>query len=92
MSGPFGARPLVVRDNRHDTGRLFGAICPARGVGAAMITPAANTECMNLHLAEISCQVAAGACAVVVCDGAGWHQPSGEVVVPDDIILLHLLA
>jgi hypothetical protein len=55
MSGPFGARPLVVRDNRHDTGRLFGAICPARGVGAAMITPAANTECMNLHLAEISC-------------------------------------
>jgi hypothetical protein len=44
----------MVRDNRHDTAYLFGAICPARGVGAAMITPTANTECMNLHLQEIA--------------------------------------
>jgi hypothetical protein len=45
---PIGSRPLMVRDNRHDNAYLFGAICPARGVGAAMITPAANTEMMNL--------------------------------------------
>jgi len=32
---------------------LFGAICPDRAVGAAMITPGANTEAMNLHLTEI---------------------------------------
>ena len=44
----------MVRDNRHDNAYIFGAICPARGVGAAMITPTANTEMMNLHLAEIS--------------------------------------
>lgn len=44
----------MVRDNRRDTAYLFGAICPARGTGAGMITPAANTEGMNLHLAEIS--------------------------------------
>ena len=25
---------------------LFGAICPARGVGAAVITPVANTAAM----------------------------------------------
>jgi hypothetical protein len=61
--GPVGSRPPMVRDNRHDTAYLFGAICPARGVGAAMITPAANTECMNLHLKEISAQVSPGACA-----------------------------
>jgi transposase len=80
----------MVRDNRHDTAYLFGAICPLRGVGAAMITPAANTECMNLHLAEISTQVSPGATAVVVCDGAGWHQLGGELAVPDNIVLLHL--
>ena len=80
----------MVRDNRHDTAYLFGALCPLRGVGAAMITPAANTECMNLHLAEISIQVSPGAAAVVVCDGAGWHQPGGELAVPDNIVLLHL--
>ncbi len=80
----------MVRDNRHDSAYIFGAICPQRGVGAAMITPAANTDMMNLHLAEISTQVAAGAIAVLTCDGAGWHQIGGALVVPDNIVLLHL--
>ncbi len=69
---PIGSRPLMVRDNRHDSAYIFGAICPQRGVGAAMITPAANTEMMNLHLEEISKRVARGAIAVLTCDGAGW--------------------
>ena len=64
----------MVRDNRHDTAYLFGAICPARGVGAAMITPTANTECMNLHPKEIGAQVSPGARAALICDGAGWHR------------------
>ncbi len=80
----------MVRDNRHDNAYIFGAICPARGIGAAIITPTANTEMMNLHLAEISTQVAKGAIAVVTCDGAGWHQQGGQLVVPDNIALLHL--
>jgi transposase len=80
----------MVRDNRHDSAYIFGAICPQRGVGAAMITPAANIEMMNLHLKEISTQVKAGAHAVVVCDGAGWHQRGGELLLPDNIALLTL--
>ena len=87
---PVGARPLMVRDNRHDSAYIFGAICPQRGAGAAMITPAANTEMMNLHLAEISTQVAPGAVAVLLCDRAGWHQPGADLQVPDNIRLLHL--
>jgi hypothetical protein len=87
---PVGSRPLMVRDNRHDSAYLFGAICPARAVGAAMITPAANTEAMNLHLAEISTQIAAGAHAVVVCDGAGWHRRGQNLEVPTNISLLSL--
>ena len=55
-----------------------------------MITPAANTEMMTLHLAEISTQVAAGAIAVLICDCAGWYQTGGALVVPDSIVLLHL--
>jgi hypothetical protein len=42
-----GSRPLMVRDNRHEAAYLFGAICPVRGVGAAIIMPAVNTEAMN---------------------------------------------
>lgn len=87
---PIGSRPLMVRDNRHDSAYLFGAICPARGVGAAIIMPAANTEAMNAHLAEISTQVAAGAHAVLMVDGAGWHQEGGRLMVPNNMSLLPL--
>lgn len=45
---------------------------------------------MNLHLQEISKQVAVGAYAVVVVDGAGWHQTGEKLIVPDNISLLHL--
>jgi hypothetical protein len=51
-----------------------------QAIKIGLVTLAANSECMNLHLAEISCQVAAGACAVVICDGVGWHQPGRELL------------
>ena len=53
-----GSRPPAVRDNRHDSAYLFGAICPARAVGAAIVTPWVNSEAMTIHLAEIAKQVA----------------------------------
>jgi transposase len=87
---PVGSRPLMVRDNRHSSAYLFGAICPARGVGAAIIMPHVNAEAMSEHLKEISTQVAPGAHAVLVCDGAGWHQTGGRLQVPQNITLLPL--
>ena len=89
---PVGSRPAMVRDNRHDSAYLFGAVCQARAVGAAVIMPAANSEAMNEHLAEISTQVSPGAHAVLVCDSAGWHQPGKRLRVPDNITLLPLPA
>ena len=78
----------MLRDNRHDSAYIFGATCPAR---AAIIAPAANTECMNLHLQEISTQVTPGSIAGLICDGAGWHQAGGELEVPNNIVLLPLV-
>ena len=86
----IGTRPPLVRDNRHDSAYLFGAICPDRAVGAAIVMPACNTEAMNLHLLEISAMVAPGAHAVLVCDGAGWHQRGRRLPVPDNITLINL--
>ena len=54
-----GSRPRASRDQRRASACLFGAVCPARGVGAALVLPCANIEAMNLHLAEISRRVAA---------------------------------
>ncbi len=87
---PIGSRPPMVRDNRHDSVYLFGAICHARGVGAAIIMPAANTDAMNEHLQEISTQVAPGAHAVLLLDCAGWHQDGENLLTPDNITLLRL--
>ena len=86
----IGSRPAMVRDNRHCSACLLGAICPTRAVGAAIIMPRVNAEAMNEHLKEISAQVAAGAQAVLIVDGAGWHQPGERLLVPDNITLLHL--
>ena len=80
----------MVRDNRHTSAYLYGAICPARRTGAAIIMPAANTEGMNAHLQEISTQVTPGAHAILVGDGAGWHQRGKRLRVPDNLTLRSL--
>lgn len=87
---PIGSRPRMVRDNRHDSAYLFGAICPERAIGAAVIMPEVNAEAMSHHLEAIATQVAPGAHAVLICDGAGWHQTGGRLRVPDNITLLPL--
>ena len=85
-----GSRPAAPRDQRCAWCHLFGAICPARGTGAALVLPHANTSAMNLHLLEISTAISAGAHAVLIVDGAGWHQAGKQRRVPDNITLLHL--
>ena len=85
-----GSRPPAPRDQRYDWAYLFGAVCPARDTGAALVLPNVDAETMTLHLAEISRRVAPGAHAVVTLDGAGWHQTGGRLRLPDNISLLKL--
>jgi hypothetical protein len=68
-----GTRPSQPADQRYENAYLFGAICPARGVGAALALPHADTDMMQLHIDEISLHVAKGAHAVLLLDRAGWH-------------------
>ena len=85
-----GSRPPRLRDQRHGSVWLFCAVCAARGVGAGLVTGCINAEAMSMHLDEISFHVAPGAHAVVVLDGAGWHQTGGRLRVPDNITLMPL--
>merc|ERR1712018_860535 len=55
-----GTRPRQPSDLRYQNAYLFGAICPARGTGAAIMMPAANTEAMEAHLNEIAKAVTPG--------------------------------
>ena len=79
-----GSRPRQPKDQRTKNAYLFGAICPARGTGAALMMPKANTHAMQAHLHEIARAVAPRAHAVVLMDRAGWHI-TGQLKIPDNI-------
>jgi transposase len=85
-----GSRPPAVRDDRHDSAWLFGAVCPERATGAAVVMPWVSSEAMSEHLALIGQAVASDAHAVLVCDGAGWHQSGGRLRIPPNLSLLPL--
>ena len=55
-----GTRPRQPADQRYESAYLFGAICPARGTGAALALPFADTHAMQLHLEEIARTVRRG--------------------------------
>ena len=84
-----GSRPRATHDQRTQSTYLFGAVCPERGAGAALVLPACNSEAMQLHLDEIATKVTPGAHAIVLLDQAGWH--GGKVLkVPSNISLMPL--
>jgi hypothetical protein len=84
-----GSRPRQPADQRYDSAYLFGAICPARGIGAGLAMPYADTEAMQLHLDEISRTVARGAHAVLLLDRAGWHT-TANLNVPQNMTFIFL--
>ena len=84
-----GSRPRAPRDRRYEWAYLFGAVCPERSAGAAIVMPEVNVEAMNEHLTEISRRVSVGAVALLVLDGAGWHS-SPRLNVPENIVLVPL--
>ena len=84
-----GTRPRLPADQRYQNTYLFGAICPKRGVGAALVLPTANTQAMQLHLGEISKHIAHKAHGVVLMDRAGWHT-TGKLNVPKNLTIILL--
>ena len=89
MTRRRGTRPRAPHDQRTKWAYIFGAICPKKGKGAALVMPWCDTPAMAAHLAEISATVDAGAHAVLMLDQAGWHM-SSKLAVPDNITLLPL--
>jgi hypothetical protein len=84
-----GTRPRLPADQRYANAYLFGAICPRRGVGAALMLPRANIPAMQMHLGEISRAVASRAHAVVLMDRAGWHS-TDRLKVPKNLTIILL--
>lgn len=84
-----GTRPRQPKDQRYANAYVFGAVCPERETGAALIMPRADTAAMQKHLEEISCAVSPRAHALVILDKAGWHTTQ-KLKVPANITLAPL--
>ena len=84
-----GTRPRLPADQRYENAYLFGAICPRQGKGAALMLPKANTDAMQMHLDEISRNVAARAHAIVLMDRAGWHN-TDKLKIPKNLSIILL--
>jgi hypothetical protein len=84
-----GSRPRAPHDQRTQSTYVFGAVCPERGTGAALVLPVCNSEAMQLHLNVMATKVTPGAHAIVLLDQAGWHG-ANDLRVPSNISLLPL--
>ena len=77
-----------MRQQGFASAHLFGAVCPERGEGVALVLPEVSTAAMDVFLAELARAVPAGTHAALVLDGAGWHV-SEDLTVPPNLTLIH---
>ena len=49
-----GVRPRGRREHRYASVQLFGAVCPERDTGVALVLPEVSTAAMGLFLAELA--------------------------------------
>jgi hypothetical protein len=84
-----GVRPRGLRQQGFASTHLFGAVCPERGEGVALVLPELSTAAMNVFLAELSRAIPAGSHAGLVLDRAGWHVSEG-LSVPANLTLIPL--
>jgi DDE superfamily endonuclease len=82
-------RPRGRREQRFASAHLFGAVCPERDTGVALVLPEVSTVAMGLFLAELSQALPVGTHAVLVLDRAGWHI-SPDLPRPANLTLVHL--
>ena len=69
-----GTRPRALKQQPLTYTYIDGAVCPSTEQAVGLVLPYANTTCMNLHIDEIARSVPEGRHALVIMDGAGWHQ------------------
>ncbi len=84
-----GTRPRVVQQQQFTYAYLFGAVCMSNGKTEAIIAPVSNMDVMSAHLKLISDATEAGRHAVVIMDGASWHQEYLDESFPN-LSIIHL--
>lgn len=85
-----GSRPRGVRQTQFGYLYVLTAICAGSGAASCLTSPALNNGVVNLLLVWFSRELPAGAHAVLVWDGAGFHT-GNELVIPPNVSLIRLV-
>jgi transposase len=86
---PKGTRYRLKKQQQFLNAYIFGAVCPEKDMGAAVVMPYANTAAMKIHLEEISKNIPEGRHAAVILDQARWHTAK-HLNIPENITLVPL--
>jgi transposase len=84
-----GQRPPGLCDKRFASAYLFAAVRPATGEDFCLVLPRVSTEAMDRFLLDFAATVPADSHAVMVLDGAGWHDQR-SVTIPPNVTLVGL--
>lgn len=83
---PHRIRPCVPHQVVREACYVFAAVEPKTGQMSSAILPTADTEMMNIFLAQVSEEYATSF-VVMQVDGAGWHH-SHDLTIPENIRLI----
>lgn len=84
-----GSWPRAPKQTQYESLYLTGAVCPATGAAAAILTPTLNAQIVNLFFEELATQIPDGVHVILVWDQAGYHT-GHELRVPKNVSLLSL--
>ncbi len=84
-----GQRPPGVSDKRFESAYIFAAVRPSTGDDFALVLPRVSAKAMSTFLAEFAKTIPDHMHAVMVLDGAGWHD-ARALNVPEAVTLVPL--
>jgi len=68
---------------------IYGAVCPERDLGEALVMSHVNTQTMQMHINAISLCIPIDRHGVLVTDNAPWHR---SLVTPQNMTIIYLPA
>ena len=84
-----GERAPGVCQQGYQWAYIFSAIRPATGEDVTLVLPGVNARIMTLFLDHFAASLPEDVHAVLVLDGAGWHD-ARALIVPDNVTLVIL--
>ena len=84
-----GQRAPGLCENGYQWAYIFSAVRPATGQDFTLVLPTVNAKVMDIFLEHFAQTLPEGVHAVIVLDGAGWHDHRA-LRIPDNVTLVTL--